>query len=90
MYKYISIEGNIGAGKTSLARKVAEEFGAKLILEEFADKTDPRSLYSVRAPVVFVSPSAGKDWHPGPNAATASVPHPNPPPREPDGPHPRP
>ncbi|MFM9985281.1 MAG: deoxynucleoside kinase [Flavobacteriales bacterium] len=37
MYKYISIEGNIGAGKTSLARKVAEEFGARLILEEFAD-----------------------------------------------------
>lgn len=37
LYKYISIEGNIGAGKTSLAKKLAEEFSAKLILEEFAD-----------------------------------------------------
>jgi deoxyguanosine kinase len=37
LYKYISIEGNIGAGKTSLARKLATEFGARLILEEFAD-----------------------------------------------------
>lgn len=37
MYRYISIEGNIGAGKTSLARRLAEEFNARLILEEFAD-----------------------------------------------------
>ncbi len=36
-YKYIVIEGNIGAGKTSLARKIAEESNAKLILEQFAD-----------------------------------------------------
>lgn len=36
-YKYITIEGNIGAGKTTLATKLAEHFNAKLILEEFAD-----------------------------------------------------
>jgi deoxyadenosine/deoxycytidine kinase len=36
-YKYITIEGNIGAGKTTLANKLAAHFGAKLILEEFAD-----------------------------------------------------
>ncbi len=36
-YKYIVIEGNIGVGKTSLATKIAEEFNAKLILEQFAD-----------------------------------------------------
>lgn len=36
-HRYIAIEGNIGAGKTSLAKKLAEEFQAKLILEEFAD-----------------------------------------------------
>jgi deoxyadenosine/deoxycytidine kinase len=36
-YKYITIEGNIGAGKTTLANKLATHFGAKLILEEFAD-----------------------------------------------------
>jgi deoxyadenosine/deoxycytidine kinase len=38
-YKYISIEGNIGAGKTSLAKMLAEEVGAKLVLEEFAENT---------------------------------------------------
>ncbi|UPK68271.1 deoxynucleoside kinase [Chitinophaga filiformis] len=36
-YKYITIEGNIGAGKTTLANKLAAHFNAKLILEEFAD-----------------------------------------------------
>lgn len=36
-YKYIVIEGNIGAGKTSLATRLSEEFGAKLLLERFAD-----------------------------------------------------
>ena len=35
--KYIAIEGNIGAGKTSLATKIAEQFGGKLILEQFSD-----------------------------------------------------
>lgn len=36
-YSYIAIEGNIGAGKTSLTNKLAEEFNAKTVLEEFAD-----------------------------------------------------
>jgi deoxyguanosine kinase len=35
-YKFIVIEGNIGAGKTSLSHKIAEEYNAKLILEQFA------------------------------------------------------
>ena len=34
---YIAIEGNIGAGKTSLASALSREFNAKLILERFAD-----------------------------------------------------
>ncbi len=34
---FIVIEGNIGAGKTSLSTKIAEEYNAKLILEQFAD-----------------------------------------------------
>jgi len=37
MYNYIAIEGNIGAGKTSLATRIAEEYNAKLILEQFED-----------------------------------------------------
>jgi len=36
-YNYVVIEGNIGAGKTSLVNKLAEEYNAKLILERFAD-----------------------------------------------------
>lgn len=35
--QYLVIEGNIGAGKTSLASMLAEELGAKLVLERFAD-----------------------------------------------------
>ena len=36
-FNYIAIEGNIGAGKTSLASKMANDFNAKLILERFKD-----------------------------------------------------
>ncbi len=36
-FQYLTIEGNIGAGKTSLAKLIATEFNAKLILERFAD-----------------------------------------------------
>ena len=36
-YKYIAIEGNIGSGKTTLATKIADDFNAKLILEQFSD-----------------------------------------------------
>lgn len=36
-FNYIAIEGNIGAGKTTLASKIAEDFNARLVLERFAD-----------------------------------------------------
>lgn len=36
-YNFIAIEGNIGAGKTSLSTRIAEEHNAKLILEQFED-----------------------------------------------------
>jgi deoxyadenosine/deoxycytidine kinase len=36
-YHFISIEGNIGAGKTTLAHMLSRHYGARLILEEFAD-----------------------------------------------------
>ncbi len=38
-YNYIVIEGNIGAGKTSLATMIAEQFNAKLILEQFEENS---------------------------------------------------
>lgn len=36
-YNFITIEGNIGAGKTTLATLLSRHFDARLILEEFAD-----------------------------------------------------
>ena len=38
-YNYIAIEGNIGAGKTTLASRMSEEFNARLILERFEDNS---------------------------------------------------
>jgi len=36
-FNYIAIEGNIGAGKTTLVGKIAQDFNAKTVLERFAD-----------------------------------------------------
>ncbi|SNR88776.1 2-amino-4-hydroxy-6-hydroxymethyldihydropteridine diphosphokinase [Flavobacterium sp. ov086] len=36
-FNYIAFEGNIGAGKTTLAHKISEDFNAKTVLERFAD-----------------------------------------------------
>ena len=36
-YNFVTIEGNIGAGKTTLAHMLSKHFNARLILEEFAD-----------------------------------------------------
>jgi deoxyguanosine kinase len=36
-YQYITIEGNIGAGKTTLSTMLAQHFDARLVLEQFAD-----------------------------------------------------
>ncbi|MES2140695.1 MAG: deoxynucleoside kinase [Bacteroidota bacterium] len=36
-YNFIAIEGNIGAGKTTLAKKLAIDFNSRLILEQFAE-----------------------------------------------------
>lgn len=36
-FNYIAFEGNIGAGKTTLVNKIADDFNAKTVLERFAD-----------------------------------------------------
>lgn len=45
-YNYIVIEGNIGAGKTTLASMIANEYNARLILERFADNPFLPKFYS--------------------------------------------
>jgi deoxyguanosine kinase len=36
-YDYIVVEGNIGTGKTSFAKKISTDFNARLVLERFAE-----------------------------------------------------
>ena len=36
-YSFVTIEGNIGAGKTTLAHILSKKFNSRLVLEEFAD-----------------------------------------------------
>jgi deoxyadenosine/deoxycytidine kinase len=36
-YTFITIEGNIGAGKTTLSHLLAKHYNARLVLEQFAD-----------------------------------------------------
>ncbi|MBQ0117959.1 MAG: 2-amino-4-hydroxy-6-hydroxymethyldihydropteridine diphosphokinase [Flavobacterium sp.] len=51
---YISIEGNIGAGKTTLSTRISEDFNAKLVLERFADNSFLPKFY--KDPVRFAFP----------------------------------
>ena len=40
-YNYIAIEGTIGAGKTTLATRIANDYNGKLVLEEFEGDKNP-------------------------------------------------
>jgi deoxyguanosine kinase len=44
-YNFITIEGNIGAGKTTLAHLLSKHLNARLILEEFAQYAFPLELF---------------------------------------------
>lgn len=50
---YIAIEGNIGAGKTSLAHLLSADFNAKLILERFKDNPFLPKFYEDQARYAF-------------------------------------
>ncbi|WP_026451400.1 2-amino-4-hydroxy-6-hydroxymethyldihydropteridine diphosphokinase [Aequorivita capsosiphonis] len=52
-FNYIAIEGNIGAGKTSLVTKIANDFNAKLILERFKDNPFLPKFYEDAARYAF-------------------------------------
>ncbi len=49
----LAIEGNIGVGKTTLAKKISEEFNAKLVLERFADNPFLPKFYTDQARYAF-------------------------------------
>ncbi len=44
-YHFITIEGNIGAGKTTLARLLSKHYDARLVLEQFADNPFLEKFY---------------------------------------------
>ncbi len=50
---YIAIEGNIGAGKTSLAHLLSADFNAKLILERFKDNPFLPKFYEDQSRYAF-------------------------------------
>ncbi len=51
--KYIAIDGVIGAGKTSLAKKLSEKLDAKLVLEEFEENPFLGKFYEDRKRYAF-------------------------------------
>ena len=51
--KYIAIEGAIGAGKTTLAKKLKERLNSELILEEFEANPFLEKFYSDRRRFAF-------------------------------------
>lgn len=51
--EYVAIEGNIGAGKTTLATKISDDFNAKLILERFAENPFLPNFYEDQARYAF-------------------------------------
>jgi len=58
-YKHIAIEGNIGAGKTTLAKMLSRYLGSSLLLEEFEDNHFLKAFYNgkdfaVHAEIQFI------------------------------------
>lgn len=52
-YRYIAIEGVIGAGKTSLAQMLSSRQNARLVLEEFEDNPFLPHFYADRERFAF-------------------------------------
>ena len=52
-YNFITIEGNIGAGKTTLAHLLSKHYNARLILEEFAENPFLPKFYENREQYAF-------------------------------------
>jgi deoxyguanosine kinase len=53
IHNFVVIEGNIGAGKTTLATRMAEQSNARLVLEQFADNPFLPKFYENRDKYAF-------------------------------------
>ncbi|WP_435624725.1 2-amino-4-hydroxy-6-hydroxymethyldihydropteridine diphosphokinase [Flagellimonas sp.] len=51
--QFLAIEGNIGAGKTTLSKMIAKDFNAKLVLERFADNPFLPKFYEDQSRYAF-------------------------------------
>ena len=60
-HDYLVIEGNIGAGKTTLATRLAEQYACRLVLEAFADNPflplfyEDRDRYALTVELFFMA-----------------------------------
>ncbi len=52
-YHFMTIEGNIGAGKTTLAHLLAKHYNARLVLEQFADNPFLPKFYETQSKMRF-------------------------------------
>ncbi len=52
-YRYVTIEGNIGAGKTTLADLLAKEYGGQIILEQFRNNPYLEKFYEDKERYAF-------------------------------------
>lgn len=52
-YEFITIEGNIGAGKTTLAKLLSKHYNSKLVLEEFAENPFLPKFYANQQQYAF-------------------------------------
>lgn len=52
-FSYVAIEGNIGAGKTTLAETISQDFNAKIVLERFADNPFLPKFYEDKSRYAF-------------------------------------
>jgi len=50
---YLVVEGNIGAGKTSLSKMISKDFGARLLLEGFEDNPFLPKFYKEQSKYAF-------------------------------------
>ncbi len=51
--KFLVIEGNIGAGKTTLAKMISKDYNAQLVTENFADNPFLKKFYADQANFAF-------------------------------------